>query len=203
MVLVSYTYEEVSGISIQAPVRFNYVKVGYYKKVEINPIDPQQIILILKIKNETPITTSTIAPLRSEGIIGSSYAALKALTTKSPPLIVKPGEKYSVISSKPSLFIKVSTALQEVTGTIEKLGNGVHKVFNKKDRQTIDANLFNIQKITKTLTDNSKNIDEMLNLMKELMRKAPKKLPVSVYVLRDTLLDIKTTMRKFDYIEQK
>ena len=195
-----YMHEEVSGISIQTPVRFNGVRVGYVQKVEINPDDPQQVILVLKIKNETPITTSTIATLGSEGIMGTNYVALKALTATAPSLIAKPGEQYPVIPSEPSLLIKVSTTLQEVTETIKQLGNDVSKIFNEKNRQAISSNLVNIQKVTKTLADNSDNMNVILHSTKQLMKNSAQTLPIIMYTFRDTLSNIKMTARQFNQV---
>ena len=68
--------KEVSGIGLQTPVRFNGVKMGYVQKIELNRADdPQQVIWTLKIREETPVTTSSIATLRSEGIMGTDYVA--------------------------------------------------------------------------------------------------------------------------------
>lgn len=196
-----YMHEEVSGISIQTPVRFNGVKMGYVQKIEINSADPQQVILTLKIKHETPITTSTVATLRSEGIIGTDYVALKALTVRALSLVAKPGEKYPVIPSEPSLLMKVSTALQEVTETIKELSNNIGKVFDEKNRLAISTSLVNIQKVTETLANNSENIDAALRSMKQLIKnsdKASEQLPPVIHQLQDTLAHIKITERQFD-----
>src|SRR5690606_19698287 len=107
----------------------NGVKVGYVDSIRLNPQDPQQVVLKLKIRRGTPITTSTIATLVSEGITGIDYVGLKALTSQAPPLKAKPGEKYPVIPSEPSLLVKLSTALEDVTKTIKGLTDSVGKVF--------------------------------------------------------------------------
>lgn len=196
-----YMHEEVSGISVQSPVRYNGVRVGYVEKIELNSADPQQVILRLKVKHETPVTTSTIATLRSEGIMGTDYIALKALTSTAPPLTAKPGEEYPVIPSEPSLLMKLSTALQEVTKTIKELSDSVSKVFDEKNRKAISASLSNIQKVTKALADNSKNINATMSSMKKLMNnsaKASEQLPSVMTQLKDTLADIKVTAQQFN-----
>src|SRR5690606_22120300 len=79
---IVYMHEEVSGLGTQGPVRYNGVKVGYVDSIRLNPQDPQQVVLKLKIRRGTPITTSTIATLVSEGITGIDYVGLKALTSQ-------------------------------------------------------------------------------------------------------------------------
>src|SRR3990167_10024623 len=73
---IVYMHEEVSGLNAQSAVRYNGVKVGYVESIRLNPKDPQQVVLTLKIKQGTPITTSTIATLKSEGITGVDYVGL-------------------------------------------------------------------------------------------------------------------------------
>ena len=196
-----YMHEQVSGIGLQTPVRFNGVKVGYVQKIELNPLDPQQVVLTLKIKEETPVTTSTIATLQSEGIMGMDYVALKALTATAPPLMVKPGEKYPVIPSEPSLLMKLSTALEEITKTIKELSDNIGKVFDEKNRQAINASLANLQKITTTLAIDSQNINSTMASMKRFMSnsaKASEQLPEIMCQLNSTLTSIKLTAHQFD-----
>lgn len=200
-----YMHEEVSGINLQSPVRYNGVKVGYVNKIELNPTDPQQVILTLKIRDETPITTGTIATLRSESIMGVDYVSLKALTATAPPLTAKPGEIYPVILSEPSLLMKLSTALQEVTKTIQDLSDNIGKVFDEKNRKAISASLVNTQKLTKILSDNSESINETMASMKKLMNngtKASEQLPIVMRQLKETLTDIRLTARRFDQTGQ-
>ena len=200
-----YMYEEVSGIGPQTPVRFNGVKLGYVQEIALNPLDPQQVILTLKIKKETPVTTSTIATLRSEGIMGIDYVALKALTATAPPLMVKPGKRYPVIPSEPSLLMKLSTALEEITKTIKELSDNIGKVFDEKNRQAISVSVANLQKITTILVANSQNTNSTMASMKRFMSnsaKASEQLPAIMRQLNSTLTSIKLTAHQFDITGQ-
>jgi len=190
---VVYMHEEVSGLNAQSPVRYNGVKVGYVRSIKLNPKDPQQVMLILKIQQGTPITTSTIATLMSEGITGLDYIGLKALTAEAPLLRAKPGEKYPVIPSEPSLLLKLSTALQEVTKTIGDLSTSISKVFDEKNRRAISESLSNTAKITQTIAQNSANIDAIMHSMKKLLHnseQASKDLPAVMKQLKDTLASV-------------
>lgn len=107
--------------------------MGYVQKIELNPADFQQVILKLKIRDETPVTTSTIATLPIRRNYKNRLCSFKSIDRHGPAvIIVKPGEKYSVISSKPSLLRKLSTALEEVTKTIKELNDNIEKVFDEK-----------------------------------------------------------------------
>ena len=200
-----YMHEEVSGLSVQSPVRYNGVKVGYVQSIELNPTDAQQVILVLKIEQGTPITTSTVSSLMSEGITGIDYIGLKALTAEAPLLVAKPGEKYPIIPAEPSLLVQLSTSLQEVTASIKKLSNSVNDVFNIPNRQAIGESLTNIAKITKTLEQNSNNVNETLTSLNALMKngeKASKQLPEVMTQLSDMLVSMKQLARNFSTVGQ-
>lgn len=200
---IVYLHEEVSGLGPQSPVRYNGVKVGYVDAIWLNPQDPQQVVLKLKIRRGTPITTSTVATLMSEGITGIAYVGLKALTSQAPPLTAKPGEKYPIIPSEPSLLLKLSTALEDVTKTIRSLTESVNKVFSEENRRALSASLENLSKITKTFSDNSKNIDSSLQSMSKLLsngEKASQRLPVVMEELEGTLTAFRQLAKNFSAV---
>lgn len=200
-IYIVYMHEEVSGLNAQSPVRYNGVKVGYVQSIQLNPKDPQQVMLVLKIQEGTPITTSTIATLMAEGITGLDYIGLKALTAEAPPLEAKPGEKYPVIPSEPSLLLKLSTALQEVTKTVGDLSANISKVFDEKNREAIRESLANTAKITSTIAENSKNIDAIMVSTKKLLTnsaQASKDLPDIMKQLKATLASVKAVANKLN-----
>ena len=53
--------ESISGLSVDAPIEFNGVPIGRLQSIEIDQKDPQVVMLLLDIKNLTPITQGTQA----------------------------------------------------------------------------------------------------------------------------------------------
>jgi len=178
-----YMNETVSGLSEQAPVKFNGVTVGSVKSIRLNPMNPQDVILLLSIEAGTPISTSTTATLVSQGVTGISFVGLSASTPDAPLLEKKPGQQYPAIQSRPSLFVQVGTALQNVTDNLKKLSTSVQNIFDKENQAAFKASLQNIQNITKTLSDNSKALGTSIrnaNIMLKNTAEASKRLPQTV-----------------------
>ena len=197
---IVYVHEEVSGLSVQAAVRYNGVTVGYVSDITLNPKDPQQVILELKIQQGTPITTSTIATFSAQGITGIDYIGLKALTAEAPPLKAKPGEKYPVIPSEPSLLVKLSTALQEITTTVKNLSISINQIFDTENRLAISESLQNISKVTATLAQNTQNYDATMAAAKTFMQngaKASQQLPEIMTQLEQMLTAVKHLATNF------
>src|SRR6056297_868388 len=59
----TYMNESVSGLSENAPVKYNGVNVGMVESIELNLQNPSQVILTLEIKPNVPITQTTTAHL--------------------------------------------------------------------------------------------------------------------------------------------
>jgi phospholipid/cholesterol/gamma-HCH transport system substrate-binding protein len=111
--------EPVSGLTDKAPVKFNGVQVGYVQDIRLDPDDPQEVRLIVKVDSKTPITKSTTATLMAQGFTGNTFIGLKARTPNAPPLQKNIGEPYPVIPSEASLLVHLNETLREVTDGIK------------------------------------------------------------------------------------
>lgn len=197
---VTYMREEVSGLSEQNAVRYNGVKVGYVDSISLNPKDPQQVEIVLAIEQGTPISTSTIAVLRSEGITGIDYIGLTSLTSDAPPLVLQKGQKYPVIPSEPSLLTKLSTSLPQLASSISKLTADVNRIFDPQNQAAIQASLANVQKLTNTLVQNTQNINDTLKNTNVFMKNAADlsaRMPEILNQLQATMASVHKTSDEF------
>ena len=160
---VVYLHEEVSGLSEHSNVRFNGVSIGFVKTIELDPKNPQLVKLTLELEQKAPITTSTVATLKSQGITGVAYIGLEAENMNSPGLTIGPGEKYPVIPSRPSWFMQISEVLPVITTKITELSDNVNKMFDDKNQKAMSQSLENINKFSKTLSDNSEALDKSMH----------------------------------------
>ena len=101
-----YLHEAASGLSQDAPVKYNGVQVGFVKRIQLNKNDPRQVEIILSIEKGTPITTSTFATLISQGITGVTFVGLSAVSPDLTPLERMPGEPFLLF--QPSLLYSTS-----------------------------------------------------------------------------------------------
>lgn len=157
-----YLSEAASGLSKDAPVKFNGVQVGFVHEIRLNKEDPRQVEIILDIEAGTPITTSTSATLISQGITGVTYIGLTAGSSDLAPLQKMPGEPYPVIPARPSLFNQLDSLLKEVSESIEKVSVQAEHVFNEENANNVRHILNNLEKITTAISRNDKNIDSTI-----------------------------------------
>lgn len=194
-----YMSESVTGLSIQSPVRYNGVQVGYVDDIKLDPSNPQLVQLTLKIQEGTPITTSTVATLVEQGVTGVVFVGLKTKTVDAPKLVAKPGEKYPVIAQQASFLMQLSEVLPQITKNVNDLGSSFRKVFDAQNRQAIKNILKNMDTFTHTLANNSKELDASMKSMQKILKNssaASKQLPQVMDELKATLNTVNTSAKQ-------
>jgi phospholipid/cholesterol/gamma-HCH transport system substrate-binding protein len=182
-----YVNENVTGLTVQTPVRYNGVPVGFVKSIELDPRNAQFVKIILRIEVGTPVTTSTVAVLQTQGITGVMYVGLKSTSMDAPLLQPEPGEKYAIIPTQPSFLVQISEVLPELTKNIKKIGNSIDKLLDEKNQKAISESLQNIRKITKAFADDSINLHETIVSLNKTLKntaKASENLPSMVNNVR-------------------
>ena len=150
-----YMYESVAGLSEESLVKYNGVKVGVVGDISLSQFDPQQVRVVLKIAEGTPITTTTRATLINQGITGTTYLGLTANSSTFIPLQKTPGEPYPVIPAKPSFFNKLETNINDIT-------QGFKRVLSKENAENLNKMLANLERISDVIAKNDKNINQSL-----------------------------------------
>lgn len=185
-----YMQESVSGLSIDSPVEFNGVGVGSVKKVEIDPDNPNLVSLFLSVKTDTPITQGTTATITSKGLTGIAFIALKDKGNDKRRLVALKGQKYPVIKTAPSLFLRLDQALNALSVNLRKVTDDISALLNKDNLESIKATLSNLRVITANIASNSKNIDIFLTNAANLSKRIDPLIQSSTSTMR--ILEIQT-----------
>ncbi len=155
-------YEPVSGLSEQAPVKFNGVQVGYVTSIDLNDNNPRQVILLVSIESGIPITKSTVATLMSQGITGVTYIGLKAKTPYADPLKKLPGQTYPVIPSTPSFLVELDATIRELSTHLVDVANSIQRVLSVENTRALQNILAHVDNIAKVFDAHSKNVANIL-----------------------------------------
>lgn len=157
-----YMNQSVVGLNNEAEVKFNGVDVGYVKNMELNPQNPQQVIVQLQIRDKTPITTSTVATLSAQGITGLNFISLSAQTPNAP--LIKPTQTppYPVIPTEPSLLVQLGSLLKDTSNQVQGMSNSIQNVLDDQNAANFKQILINLNAVTVSLAANSQNMAEIL-----------------------------------------
>lgn len=157
-----YMQESVTGLNTESPVEYNGVNVGSVKTIELNRRNPQQVEVKLSIKSSTPITRGTVAMLATRGITGITYIALKDNSSDLRPLVAQHGYPFPVIKTAPSIFMRIDTALSQLSSNFHQISQSLQSLLDKDNQRSIKSILFNLNQITRTLANNGRKMDNIL-----------------------------------------
>lgn len=158
-----YMTESVSGLSDDSPVEYNGVNVGNVKSVRLNQKNPQLVEVILSVHSNTPVTRGTVATLNTRGLTGYTYVALKDKSTDLRKLLPEPGAPYAVIPPAPSLFVRLDTALTQLTTNLKKITETIQSIFDRQNQESFKDILLNIKKLTGELSKENYFADILKN----------------------------------------
>ncbi len=188
-----YFDESVLGLNLDAPVKYRGISVGKVVSLKINPNNSEQVEILVNILKTTPIKSSTVAQLTSQGITGLSYINLSFGDEKAEPLRAKKNEEYPVIKTIPSLLIKLENTFGDISFNLSEtlyrtrqllkeenqaefsllLKNSA--LFMSKMNQILDEDTINnFQQTMKNLNSSSEKLDKLIPRVGEFMEKSGK-----------------------------
>ena len=162
-----YMNESVSGLSLDAPVRYRGVQVGGVRRIALAPGNAEQVQLTLDIERGTPVKQDTVATLRVQGLTGIAHVELSGDSRDAPPLKAAPGEKYPVIRTGPSLMLRLDTAVTALLTNLNRSSENVNALLDEENRVALRRTLVNLERLSGTLAN-----AELPQLLKRIQRSA-------------------------------
>lgn len=159
------TLDSVSGLQLQAPVRYKGVPVGKVTSIEFDPEKNGKVLIIVAVSAEAPITQTTYAMLGFQGVTGLAHIQLdddNSSTTPLPPgpdglprLPMRPSPFGQIAEQGPVIMQQVEDATRRVNDllsdsnqrelmtTVASLGQAAQSLdaLSKRLQLTVDTKL--------------------------------------------------------------
>lgn len=155
----AYMNESVSGLNLNAPVKYRGVAVGNVRDITLDPANSERVRLLLKIERGTPVKEDSVAVLRTQGLTGIAYVEFSGGSLQSPLLKTKRDEKYPVIHTGPSLMARMDTALTSLLTNVSRVSDNINAVLDEDNRRAFKRSLAQIDAVTRTLAARSAAIE--------------------------------------------
>lgn len=167
-----YMTESVSGLNIDAPVKYKGVNRGRVREIELDPENPERIRLLLVVLDGTPINSETEATLEYQGLTGIASINLVGGGKDAAPLTTPPGEEYPVIRSRPSLLARLDETVSELLENLIQTSARVNALLDDQNRQALSETFANLARLTKTLDARAQELERLLASLDGVARSA-------------------------------
>lgn len=184
-----YMSESVSGLSVDAPVRYRGVQVGAVRRIVLAPGNVEQVQLTIELERGTPVKRDTVAVLRTQGLTGISHVELTGGSREAPPLAALPGEDYPVIRTDPSLMERLDAGVTALLTNLNRSAERFNALLDEGNRRAFTETLANLHAVSRTLAARSAEIDSGLASGSKAMENAARltaELPQLVQRVRGT-----------------
>jgi len=154
------TKKTISGLSLQAQVRYRGVRVGKVESIELDPNDVSNTLIRISIRKTIPITQGTTAKLGFQGITGIAHVLLEDSGKDATPLAASGGE-LAIIHMQDSLLQEFTDVGGETLRNARDLMISANQLLSSENRQNFSKSLTNIE----ALTANAKEATAQLHLL--------------------------------------
>lgn len=148
-----YMTDSVSGLFLDAPVKYRGVQVGRVRDMGLDPERLDRVQLTLDIDASVPIKEDTIATLTFQGVTGIASIDLSGGSLESPLLQAAPGERYPVIQAGPSLMTRLDAAATELMENLNRAARDLSGLLNSDTRDRLEQIVEHVELLTATLAE--------------------------------------------------
>ncbi len=157
-----YFRESVAGLNPKATVRYRGVQVGQVEAIRLDPVNPDQVDVVLNIERGVPIRRDTIATLSTRGLTGVAAVELSGGGSQSPPLEKQPEQDLPVIQAGPSLVARLDDAFNNILTNVNTLSSRLDRLLGDENQAALTRTLQNVSVITGAVADHSASLGQTL-----------------------------------------
>lgn len=172
----------VTGLNIQAPVRFRGVEVGRVESIAFADKAARSILIAVSVKSDTPISRGTYATLGSQGVTGLAYVILDDDGDKPEPLSAAESEK-TRIPVRQSFIDEISGSGKSLVSDANEVARRLKLLLDEKNQAQLMRTLASLDAATRGIAEAARKLDPALRNMPAVTEEARK-----AFARADTLL---------------
>ncbi len=154
--------ESVSGLNLNAPVKYNGVEVGKVRIIRLDPANPELVQLIFAIERGTPIKVDTFAVLKTQGLTGIAYVELGGGARDAAPLVATVEGQIPQIATKPSLSARLENVLSTALEKLDRMSTSIEALLSDENQAAFTSTLADIAAVSRTFALKKDAIDAAL-----------------------------------------
>lgn len=152
----------VAGLSEAGDVRYQGVRVGQVKEIQIDPQNPGQVRVRIEVDANTPVTEGASASLEFFGVTGVLYVQISAGDPNAPPITPPQGKQVATLPAQKSSIEELFAGAPQLLDNAVILVDRLSRLVNSDNRQTITDILNNVAAVSGAVAGRSDEIDALL-----------------------------------------
>ncbi len=176
------TTSSVSGLKVEAPVRYRGVDVGRVESIKIEPGSSGRINIGIGVQEDTPVTRTTYAQLGYQGVTGLAFVSLNDDETSGERLKPGAGEPPR-IELRPSIF----DSSLDLVAAVRELSSRMNELLSEQNRGLVTKMLGGIERASRQTAE-----------LAERLQPGASEIPALVGDARGVLADLGRLSRKLE-----
>jgi len=158
------TRRNVTGLNVQAQVRYRGIRAGKVEAIEPDEADPRVILVRINLDNRFKLTRGSNAQLGYQGVTGLAYVQIEDDGSSVEPLVGKGGEMPR-IALRSTVFDTLDEKAGDIVNQISTASLRLAKVLDEKNAQNLARTLENLA----TASDGLREMPAILASVREAL----------------------------------
>lgn len=141
------TTGNVTGLNIEAQVRYRGLSAGKVSDIRIDPADPRKILVEIRMRSDILLTRGTQASLAYQGVTGLAYVELRDRGDDRAPLEAPPGELPRLALS-PGLMDQLSDTTLDTLQRVKVVAERITAFFSDENVARLGTSLKRLESAT-------------------------------------------------------
>ncbi|MEW6514813.1 MAG: MlaD family protein [Pseudomonadota bacterium] len=146
------TRGNVTGLNLEAQVRYRGISAGKVKDIRTDPADPATLLVEITLGRQYRLTDKTLAKLNTQGITGLAYVMLEEGGANGRPL--DPDDSNPPrLRMQPGLLEKLGDKAGDITGQVAELSTRLNRLLDDRNLQNLQRTFDNLSTASASLKD--------------------------------------------------
>lgn len=152
----------VAGIDIGRPVRYLGVPKGRVTAMRLSSVDSETVEIDIDVQPDVPISQTTRARIKAQGITGTSFVALHTPDPDAGPPEQPDWARYPVIPAEPSQLEALMESAPQTLAEITELTERAKRLLTAENARRLTSTLENIDQFSGRLETMADEVEGLL-----------------------------------------
>ncbi len=160
------TSGNVTGLNVQAPVRYRGIRAGRVEDITTDEQDPHLILVTISLDRRFKLTRGTVAQMYTQGLTGLAYIQLED-DGSNPAELTSADDQLPRITLQPSLLDRLGSHAGDIVVQASEMALRLNQLLDDRNLRNLSRSLDNIA----TASEGLKDLPQVVASLREALSK--------------------------------